>query len=548
MKKLIALLTVFVLLLSLPLAMPTLAEENSFLSQENDEDPEREPEDDPEEDPEDDPEELPEDRPDEEVEQITPATLEIIAPDKRIYIEGEAPDYTGGSLIYTDATPLTLPLDGYCNWPDFSTPGNKRVTVTINGLTAYFNITVLSKDEPITTITDIKQTHWSYIYFGPCMKAGYFAGDDLKHLNPDTPITRAEMAQIIYRAWQNDPDVMEKNAANPAPPFVDVPEWEWYYEAIEACRKAGIIRGMEDSLCKPDEAITREDAVLMLMRIRHTEEELATVNITKEVLGSGLNPSDFGLVSNYAKGAMALALGDLIFGNEDQTILPQNPITRAEAATVFHRLFLKDYEWEIPSIPEKPAPEETPEEEPMPLIYLSPSNQFYNSYATGKTNEGDQMYRIGEAVERILLQKGYRVYLAERNRSIVDRPNDAAAMGADLYIPIHSNAGGKQVGTYVFYNGSIEGCAQFSREIFNRLAALTGTPYSTSRHKEDYLSLLPNGAPFKEVMYPTMPVAFIEVEFHDKPAKAQWIIHNTEAIARAIAEGVIAYSEKYLIK
>ncbi|MBQ6823566.1 MAG: N-acetylmuramoyl-L-alanine amidase, partial [Clostridia bacterium] len=120
-------------------------------------------------------------------------------------------------------------------------------------------------------------------------------------------------------------------------------------------------------------------------------------------------------------------------------------------------------------------------------------------------------------------------------------------MGADLYIPIHSNAGGNQTGTYVFYNGSIQGCKEFSREIFDRVAALTGTPYSTSRHKEDYLCLLPDGAPFREIKNPTMPMAYIEVEFHDKAEKAQWIVNNNEALAKAIADGVVAYAEKYLL-
>ena len=45
-----------------------------------------------------------------------------------------------------------------------------------------------------------------------------------------------------------------------------------------------------------------------------------------------------------------------------------------------------------------------------------------------------------------------------------------------------------------------------------------------------------------------MPMAFIEVEFHDKANLATWIINNIDPLANAIAEGVIAYSEKYLIK
>ena len=40
-------------------------------------------------------------------------------------------------------------------------------------------------------------------------------------------------------------------------------------------------------------------------------------------------------------------------------------------------------------------------------------------------------------------------------------------------------------------------------------------------------------------------MAYIEVDFHDKPDRALWIINNRDAIAQAITEGIIAYCEKY---
>lgn len=533
MKKTIALFTLFVLLFTLPFALPTWAEEPDLSWEDPDwEDPDWEDPD--------------FEEPEEEDPFLPPAipTLTVNPPQKTIYYIGEKPDYTGGSLIYTDGSSLQFALDGYCRWPDMTTPGNKTVTVQVGQLEAYFNIVVLDTAEPILRITDLLREHWAYQYFGPCMKAGYFTGDDLNRLNPDQPITRAEMAQIIYRAWQTDPTVMTEKTEGVAAPFRDVSPDAWYFEAVDACRKAGIIRGMDANHCNPNQPITRQDAVLMLMRIKYTDEELQAVNITARLNEVGIHPVDFHTVSPYARSAMALALGDVIFGNDHNAVTPKKSITRAETAAIFHRLFLKEVEWEAPLESEI----ENPEKVQMPLIYLSPSNQFTNPYALSGHNEGDEMYKVADVVKWTLLERGYRVYTARRTSSINDRPAEATRIQADLYIPIHSNAGGKQTGTYVFYNGAIEGCKEFSREIFDRLAALTGTPYSTSRHKEDYLCLLPDGAPFKEVMNPTMPLAFIEVEFHDKKEKAQWIVSHTEEIGRAIAEGVIAYCEKYLIK
>ncbi len=506
MKKLTAILLIFILLLSLPLG--AAGEE---------------------------------DDPDAGI--INP-TISVQPPKKLLYEVGEAPDYTGGALIYRIEFDTEYPLEPFCSGLDTSTPGNKTVTVDFNGLTAYFNVLVLSAEEPIITIKDIARTHWSYSYFGPCMKAGFFLGNDQNRLEPNRAITRAEMAQIIYRAWQNDPAVMGTVSENAAAPFSDVRKGDWYYEAIEACRKAGIIRGMDGGRCNPNAPITREDAVLMLMRIRYTDAELAAVHVNETIAASGIQPTDFRQVSGYARAAMALALGDLIYGNEKNAITPRSSITRAESAAIFQRLFLKDYQWTAPELP----PEEEPEGDPaMPLVYLSPSNQIHNPYAAGNTTEGKQMNLLAETVKKVLLNAGYRVFIADVNTSIYLRPEEAKNLGAKLYIPIHSNAGGDVTGTYVFYNGAIPGCKEFSREIFDRVAALTGTPYSTSRHKEDFETLI-NQDPYHEVGAPTMPLAYIEVEFHDKANKATWIIQNNDRLARAIADGVIAYSEKYLIK
>lgn len=459
-------------------------------------------------------------------------SLEVIAPKKQVYIVGEEPDYTGGMALYTAQTEFRFELKNTnCAGFDTDTPGNKTVTVRIHGLEDTFRIVVLSKEDPILTMKDISAKHWSYSFFGPCMRAGYFAGDDAKLLHPDSSITRAEMAQIIYRAWKTDAAVMAETES-PVAPFPDVAETAWYYEAVDACRKAGILRGTDTGECLPEDPIRREDAILMLMRIQYTDEELSAIDIPARIAESGVNPTDFDSVSGYAKSAIAAALGTLVKGDENRAINPGASITRAESATIFYRLFLEGKSWSAA--------------EPSVLVYLSPSNQFDNAYAGGITTEGAQMTVLATRVKELLEERGFEVVLAEGTRKIDDRSADANAMGADLYIPIHSNAGGNQTGTYVFYNGAIPGCEEFSREVFDRLAALTGTEYSTSRHKEDYLCLLPDGAPFREIKNPTMPIAYIEVEFHDKADKAQWIVNNNEALALAIADGVSAYTEKYL--
>ena len=194
---------------------------------------------------------------------------------------------------------------------------------------------------------------------------------------------------------------------------------------------------------------------------------------------------------------------------------------------------MNDYEWVAPAEPVK-----------TPLVYLSPSNQFANQYTGVDTTEGEQMYRVGEVVKRILEEQGYQVVMPGREVGIRDRSLAANEMGADVYLAIHSNAGGG-TGTRGFYNGANPGSKEMSYEVFNRVAALTGTV--GREPKEDYLCLQGgNGTPFIEVGWPKVANLLLEVEFHDNTAGAQWIVAHTEELGRAIAEGIIAYCETYV--
>ena len=520
---------------------------------ENPEDPGENPED-PGENP-DDPDE-PEDSPSIPIIPNEPS-FSFTPPAKVFYTVGETADYTGGMVFYT--TPQTEYhfhlSEKYCEGFDTSTPGIKTVTVSVLSTApkAYFTIVVLDKSEPITKMTDVKESQWFFEAMGVTMKAGLFLGDTAGTLRPNDAITRAEFAALIYRSWKNDPRVMSA-AADAAAPFSDVAASKWYYEAIETCRKAKILEGYPDGTYHPEQEISRQDAILMLMRIQYTNEELAAANIDELLTASKISPVDFDEVSAYAAPAMALALGSLVQGNEKNEITPKKTITRAETATIYQRKFFTGYIWEAPQMPDlnkptTPAAPETPNtnETVMPLIFLSPSSQFENSYRGIATTEGIQMNEIAQILKQKLEAAGYRVYLPPTNLTYKERAALSNEVGADIHIPIHSNAGGG-TGTRIFYHGGLQGSKELSAAIFSYLGALTNTPLNSRNLKEDYLSLMPNGTPFHEIKEPKAEMAYIEVEFHDIYEKALWIVNHKDAIAEAIAKGIIDYCEQYLLK
>ena len=167
----------------------------------------------------------------------------------------------------------------------------------------------------------------------------------------------------------------------------------------------------------------------------------------------------------------------------------------------------------------------------MPKIFLSPSNQFANAYAYGGTNEGKQMGIVAQLLKTSLERCGFSVYLMH-DESMATKVAKADSWGADLYVPIHSNACNKEVaGTRMFCWSKPGKGYDACLAIFNFLAPLTpGTSESIKVDQTLY-----------EIKNPAAPVAYIEVDFHDVESVAKWIIEHTADIAEAICKGICKY-------
>ena len=167
----------------------------------------------------------------------------------------------------------------------------------------------------------------------------------------------------------------------------------------------------------------------------------------------------------------------------------------------------------------------------MAKVFLSPSNQYNNRYAYGNTTEGEQCGKIAEACKVALERSGIEVKLMH-DESMQTKCAASNAFGADLHVPIHTNAfNGTVSGTRMFcFNDSGNGM-RACKAIFNRLAPITP---GTSENIRVDTSLY-------EVRVPAAPTSYIEVDFHDVPEVAKWIIGNTELIGETIAHGICDY-------
>lgn len=161
-------------------------------------------------------------------------------------------------------------------------------------------------------------------------------------------------------------------------------------------------------------------------------------------------------------------------------------------------------------------------------VYLSPSDQRRNTYAYGNTNEAEQCGRIAEECRKALVRNGVEVMVGQYD-TMANRCAASDRFGADLHVPIHTNAyNGKTSGTRIFCY-SMDGAGyKACKAVFDVLAPYTpGTSESIKANPSLY-----------EVKNPKAPTVYIEVDFHDVPDVAKWIIENTNGIGEKIAEGL----------
>lgn len=161
-------------------------------------------------------------------------------------------------------------------------------------------------------------------------------------------------------------------------------------------------------------------------------------------------------------------------------------------------------------------------------IYISPSNQDGNLYAYGGTNECEQCNRIADYAKKALERCGFTVKKAPKGQNMNVSIDESNSWGADLHIPIHTNAGGGD-GTVVFVYSKTTKNMKFATPIYDEVQAVTpgDNDYGVRTFPE-----------LAELNKTNCTAIYIECDFHDNRAIAKWIIENPDKIGEAICKGV----------
>ncbi|MBE5039155.1 S-layer homology domain-containing protein [Ructibacterium gallinarum] len=175
-----------------------------------------------------------------------------------------------------------------------------------------------------TGFSDISGYDWAKDAIAYLAANNIMVGDSSGLFRPGDSVTREELVKVIVMA-------IGKGKLETADlDFEDVQD-EWYKTYIETAYKNGIIKGLTETRFGVGEAVTREDACVMLVRAAeayyktfHKEQTLVDIQ-------------DFDTVSDYARVSVdTLARAQIISGFEDGTFRPQQNITRAEIAKVIY--------------------------------------------------------------------------------------------------------------------------------------------------------------------------------------------------------------------
>lgn len=156
--------------------------------------------------------------------------------------------------------------------------------------------------------------------------SGYelFNGTASNIFEPETPMSRAMMVQVLHNLEDNPYQIFEKI-------FDDVNFDNWFAEAVTWASKNNFVLGYDDKNFGPNDNITREQSATILYRY-FGENEIVDID---------LNFVDADQISDYALKAMKWAVKyGIIQGKGNNILDPKGLATRAEVAQMFQNLML----------------------------------------------------------------------------------------------------------------------------------------------------------------------------------------------------------------
>lgn len=172
----------------------------------------------------------------------------------------------------------------------------------------------------------------------------------------------------------------------------------------------------------------------------------------------------------------------------------------------------------------------------MPKVFLSPSTQEWNKYAT-EGNEELYMNLLADKMEPYMRSSGIVFVRNDPERNVNGAIQDSNAGEYDVHLALHTNASpeslaGKLRGIDIYFAPNSADSEKLANIIANNLKAIYPIP-DKSRAVPTYN--------LGEVLRTKAVAVLCELGYHDNYADEAWLKNNLDAIAKNIVRSLCDY-------
>ncbi len=176
---------------------------------------------------------------------------------------------------------------------------------------------------------DVFPTDWYFDSVDKVAAEGIMLGTGEGRFFPADQVTRGQLATFLHRASREAIAV----SSGDSNPFIDVPEGEYYTEAVAWAYENGIVTGYGDGTFQPDRKVSRQELAAVFVRyLRHK----GVVSAQPEDV-SGYTDAAF--IEEWAVEAVgAMTALELLKGDANGAFRPSAGASRGETAAVLVRM------------------------------------------------------------------------------------------------------------------------------------------------------------------------------------------------------------------
>ncbi|MEH2173094.1 fasciclin domain-containing protein [Nostoc sp.] len=186
---------------------------------------------------------------------------------------------------------------------------------------------------PTSTVnlSDVSSDYWARPFIQALAENNVISGFPDGTYRPNQPVTRAEFAALIQKAFSNQNRVRQLSAGG----FSDVPANYWAAAAIQNAYETGFLAGYPGNVFRPNQEIPRVQGIVAL------SSGLGLTGGDTSTLTTYYN--DASAIPQYAVGSVAAAtVSNLVVNYPDvKQLNPQQSLTRAEAAALLYQALVK---------------------------------------------------------------------------------------------------------------------------------------------------------------------------------------------------------------